>query len=88
MNGKYNKEYRRKNLRLQGYDYSRAGLYFITVVLQNRLHLFGKIENGKLFMNDAGKMVEKWYCEIENNFPDKRCLEMVLMPDHFHWVKI
>ncbi|MCF8331855.1 MAG: hypothetical protein K9H84_05330 [Bacteroidales bacterium] len=80
MMGKhYNKENRRKNMRLQGYDYSRAGLYFLTVVVQNRLHLFGEIHRGgpavpsKLFLNDAGSMVEKWYHEIENKFPDKRC---------------
>jgi len=73
-------------MRLQGYDYTRAGLYFLTIVLQNRLRLFGQIENGKMFLNDAGKMVEKWYCEIENKFPDKRCREMVVMPDHFHCI--
>jgi len=41
---KYNKENGRKILRLQGYDYSRAGLYFLTVAVQNRLHVFGNIQ--------------------------------------------
>jgi putative transposase len=39
----YNKENGRKNMRLHGYDYSRAGLYFLTIVVQNRLHLFDEI---------------------------------------------
>ncbi|MDZ7778095.1 MAG: transposase [Bacteroidales bacterium] len=88
----YNKENRRKNMRLHGYDYSRAGLYFLTIVVQNRLHLFGEIcQDGhagpaKMFLNDAGNMIEQWYHEIENKFPDKRCHEMVVMPNHFHCV--
>jgi REP element-mobilizing transposase RayT len=34
----------RRSIRLKGYDYSRAGLYFITICAQNREHLFGNIE--------------------------------------------
>ena len=83
---KYNKENGRKILRLQGYDYSRAGLYFLTVAVQNRLHVFGNIQNGIMILNDAGKMVERWYHEIENKYPDKRCHEMAVMPDHFHCI--
>jgi REP element-mobilizing transposase RayT len=79
-------------MRLQGYDYSRSGLYFLTIVVQNRLHLFGEIHpNGHpvlpvMILNDAGNMVEKWYHEIENKFPDKRCHQMVVMPNHFHCI--
>ena len=88
----YNKENGRKNMRLHGYDYSRAGLYFLTIVVQNRLHLFGEIRRGgsagssQMVLNDAGNMVAKWYYEIENKFPDKRCHEMVVMPNHFHCI--
>jgi len=33
----------RRSIRLKGYDYSRAGLYFITICVQNRECLFGEI---------------------------------------------
>ena len=79
-------QHKRKNIRLQGYDYSRAGLYFLTIVVQNRLHLFGHIENGIMILNDAGRMIEKWYHKIENKYPDKQCHEMVVMPNHFHCI--
>lgn len=82
----YNNENGRKNMRLRGYDYSREGLYFLTIVVQHRLHLYGEIENGEMILNDAGRMVEKWYWEIENKYPDKRCDEMVVMPNHFHCI--
>lgn len=83
---KYNNENGRKNMRLQGYDYSRAGMYFLTIVVQKRLHLFGHIENGQMILNDAGQMIEKWYREIENKYYDKRCHQMVVMPNHFHCI--
>jgi putative transposase len=76
----------RRSIRLREYDYSQAGLYFITLVVQNRLHLFGRIENGEMILNDAGHAIEKWYREIEYKYPDKRCHEMIVMPNHFHCV--
>jgi len=39
-----------------------------------------------MILNDAGKMVERWYRELENKYPDKRCHEMVIMPNHFHCI--
>ncbi len=80
----------RRSIRLKGYDYAQAGLYFITICCQGRGNPtwlpFGNIENGKMILNDAGKMVEKWYNELENKFPDIRCHEMVVMPNHFHCI--
>jgi len=40
----------------------------------------------QMILNDAGKMVERWYHELENKYPDKRCHEMVIMPNHFHCI--
>jgi len=38
----------RKSIRLKGYDYSQAGLYFITICVQDREYLFGKIVGSSL----------------------------------------
>ena len=84
---KYNPQiHKRRSIRLKGYDYSQAGLYFVTICVQHRACLFGKIENGKMILNDAGKMIEKWYYELTNKFKDIKCDEMVVMPDHFHCI--
>ena len=37
------KIHHRRSIRLKGYDYSKAGLYFITICCQNRICRFGKI---------------------------------------------
>ncbi len=38
----------RRSIRLKGYDYSQEGLYFITICVQHRLHLFGNIVGATL----------------------------------------
>ena len=76
----------RRSIRLKGYDYAQAGLYFITICVQDRLFLFGEVHDGVMHLNDAGRMVEQWYAELENKYPDKRCHEMVVMPNHFHCI--
>ena len=74
----------RKIIRLQGYNYSKEGVYFVTIVVQDRLHLFGEIINGKMIFNDAGKMIEKWYLKLEDKFPEIKCDEYIVMSNHFH----
>lgn len=54
----------RHSIRLKGYDYSRAGLFFITICAQDRLCLFGCVMNGKMVLNDSGLMIKKWYYEM------------------------
>jgi putative transposase len=79
-------KHHRKSIRLKGYDYSQVGLYFITICCQNRLHLFGNVINKQMILNDAGKMIEKWYIELENKFPNIQCHEMIVMPNHIHFI--
>ncbi|NLU40215.1 MAG: hypothetical protein GXX78_15155, partial [Bacteroidales bacterium] len=76
----------RRSIRMKGYDYSQAGLYFITICVQNRDCLFGEIVDDQMMLNDSGEMVKRWYYELENKYPDKRCHEMVVMPNHFHCI--
>ena len=38
----------RRSIRLKGYDYSQAGLYFVTICVQDGTHLFGEIREGEI----------------------------------------
>lgn len=40
--------FNRRSIRLKGYDYSQAGAYFITIVAQDRMHLFGEVGKGEM----------------------------------------
>ena len=49
----------RKRLRLPDYDYQALGPYFVTVCLQRRDPLFGRVENGKILLSDIGVLVSE-----------------------------
>jgi REP element-mobilizing transposase RayT len=84
---KYNpKIHHRKSIRLKGYDYSQAGLYFITICVQGRACLFGEIENGKMKLNDAGNIARNCWLEIPNHFPNAILHEHIIMPNHIHGI--
>ncbi len=84
---KYNPDiHHRRSIRLKGYDYSQAGLYFITICTQNRLCLFGEIENGEMILNDAGIMIDKWWNELKHKYRNIKLHEQIIMPNHFHGI--
>ncbi len=84
---KYNPDiHHRRSIRLKGYDYSQAGLYFITICTQSRLCLFGEIENGEIILNDAGIMIKTIWHEIPVYYHGFNIHEYVVMPNHIHGI--
>lgn len=79
---------RRRSIRLKGYDYSSPGAYYITAVLQDRLRLFGQRHDAMVELNDAGRMIERWWKELPNKFQHVGLDEYIVMPDHFHGIVI
>jgi len=80
--------HRRRSIRLQGYDYSRAGAYYVTLCTQNRECLFGEIKNGKMVLNDAGRMVQIVHDEMGPNYPGVETDDFIVMPNHIHGIII
>ncbi len=76
----------RRSLRLQGYDYTQEGAYFVTVCLRDRACLFGDISDGKMILNDAGLIAEKHWHDIPAHFPHIELDEFVIMPNHIHGI--
>ena len=78
--------HRRRSIRLDGYDYSSAGAYFISIVAQGRLCLFGNVVDGVMRLNDGGKMVRHFWDGLPDRFPLIALDEFVVMPNHVHGV--
>ena len=79
-------KHHRHSIRLKGYDYSRAGLYFITICCQDRICRFGDVVNGEMVLNDAGRIAyNEWIktTEIRNNV---ELGEFIVMPNHIHGI--
>ena len=85
----------RHSIRLKWYDYSQSGLYYITICVQDRKCLFGKIVVGvqnfepqqrQMVLNDAGKIADNCWLEIPKHFPDAVLHEYIIMPNHVHGI--
>ena len=81
-------KHHRRSIRLKGYDYTQPGGYYITIVVQERECLFGDVVDGKMRLNDAGGMVERWWAELGNKFPHVIPDTCVVMPNHFHGIVV
>ena len=60
--------HRRRSLLLSGHDYSQAGAYFVTIVTQDRLCLFGKVSDSEMQSNKAGEMVSSVWKALPRRF--------------------
>jgi len=78
----------RRSIRLKGYDYTKAGAYFVTIDVKNWLKLFGRIESGIMLLNEAGLMIQRIWMEIPDYYPGVLIDEFVVMPDHFHGIVV
>jgi len=76
----------RRSIRLQGYDYSQAGAYFMTICAQNRECLFGEIMDGNMWLNDTGRMVAESWEWLAIQYDHVKLDEWVIMPNHMHGI--
>ena len=82
------KIHHRRSIRLQGYDYTQNGAYYITIVTYQRLHLFGEVVNGEMKLNELGKIAhDEWFKTAELS-PYVKLFEgdFVVMPNHVHGI--
>ena len=84
---KYNPDiHHRRSIRLKGYDYSREGMYFITMCTHDHMCLFGKVENEEIKLNEYGKIAEKCLLSIPDHHPYANLHQYIVMPNHIHCI--
>ncbi len=76
----------RKSIRLKGYDYSKPGLYFVTVCTFKHGFLFGDIKNNEMELNNGGEVVKKCWYDIPHHYPNIVLDEFTVMPNHIHGI--
>src|SRR3712207_4549959 len=77
---------RRRTMRLAGYDYTEPSAYFVTICTQARQCLFGEVVGDSMCLNDAGRMVARWWQAIPTKFRSIELDEYVVMPNHIHGI--
>ncbi|GAC1374440.1 MAG: transposase [Aquirhabdus sp.] len=76
----------RRSIRLKHYDYSQAGLYFITLCTHQRLSLFGDVVAGEMQLNEMGRVVQDVWQDLPNHYTHVELDCFVVMPNHVHGI--
>ncbi len=84
---------KRKNLRLQGYDYSSNGMYFVTVCVKDNKPILSRIVGDdahivpkKVVLKPCGKIVEKHIKRINEVYENITVENYIIMPNHIHFL--
>jgi putative transposase len=80
----YKDKYKTQSTRLQGYDYTQNGMYFVTICTKDRECYLGEVVKGEMILNEMGKIAENFWKEIPDHFSNVRLDEFVVMPNHIH----
>jgi REP element-mobilizing transposase RayT len=81
-------KHHRRSIRLKGYDYTQAGVYFVTIVTQNRACLFGDIVAGEVRLNAFGQAVAETWLWLATQYGYVELDEWVVMPNHLHGIVV
>jgi hypothetical protein len=80
------KKHHRRSVRLRGWDYSHAAAYFVTLVTDNRVEIFGRIVNDAMQLSTYGRIAEEYWQEVPAHFNNVELDVFVVMPNHVHGI--
>ena len=78
--------YRRRSIRLPGYDYTRDGTYFVTICTQGRARVFGSVAEGEMRLNIYVREVANCWTWLAQRHPYVHLDHWIVMPDHVHGI--
>ncbi len=78
----------RHTIRLAGYDYSRAGAYFLTLCAHHHKNIFGTIVDDGIELNACGRIVYDEWLKSAKIRREIELDEFIIMPDHLHGIVI
>ncbi len=86
MHNKYQNKYRIDSNRLQFWDYSAPGKYFITICIAGRDEILGSIKHNENELSDYGEIVKSEFLKIPDYHIRAFLDEWIIMPNHVHCI--
>jgi REP element-mobilizing transposase RayT len=80
------KRHHRRSIRLDEYDYTRPGAYFVTLCTAGRERVLSRIVEQQVVLQDCGTIAAAVWRAIPDHFPHAALDEWVIMPDHMHGI--
>jgi REP element-mobilizing transposase RayT len=81
-------KHHRRSIRLQGYDYTQPGAYYVTLCTEARQCLFGDVVKGEMRLNSLGHIAFTCWQAIPEHFPHVELDAFVVMPNHLHGILV
>jgi putative transposase len=81
-------KHHRRSTRLEGYDYSGSGVYFITICTYQRQHLFGQVRKAVMELSPIGQIADEEWQRSAQIRQEVTLGNWVVMPNHFHGIVI
>lgn len=78
----------RRSIRLPRHDYTRGGVYFVTICTHGRQRFFGEIRQGRMCLCEAGLVVQNEWSRMPSIRKEIRLDAFVVMPDHLHGIVV
>ena len=78
--------HKRRSIRLQDYNYSQPGEYFITICTYNHECSFGDIVGEEMRLNKSGEIVQEEWLRTAEIREDVELDSFVVMPNHLHGI--
>lgn len=76
--------------RFVGHDYTRRGIYMVTMTVEGRRPLFGRVygtsDDARIELTALGCAVRDEWWNIPNHHPEVKVYELQMMPDHLHGI--
>ena len=79
-------KHHRRSIRLQGYDYTQEGGYFVTIMAYQRECLLGEIVNSEMTLSKFGLVAKIQWDKLPKRFPNIELGPFVVMPNHVHGI--
>ena len=93
--------FNRKSIRLKYFDYSKNGMYYVTICTKNRECILSQIQNSIVGADDSvrplnsniflklttiGEIVNNVWNEIPNIYNNVKLQSFIIMPNHIHGI--
>ena len=79
---------RRRTIRFQGFDYSQAACYFVTICSKDNRCIFGQVVDTRMQWNSLGTIVEECLVAVPLHFNNTEIPVHSIMPNHLHAIVV
>jgi REP element-mobilizing transposase RayT len=80
----YPRKRRRNSMRHVNHDYTAPGAYFVTICVQDRRPLFGRVVQGTMYLSALGAIAHHCWPAVTRHHKHVQLDTYIVMPNHVH----